>query len=263
MSEAQNRRALVHYSKGMHRAGWVANHDGNLSVRVTSSRYVITPTSMSKADVELDDLVVVNGEGKKVAGKRRAFSEMALHLAVYRGRPKVGAVVHAHPPMAMAYGLSGKPLPHPSIPEAVVSLGAEIPTVPLSAPGSDAVAALAPFVRRCDAVLIAGNGVLSWGPTLELAYLRMELVEHIARIGHAAAVLGGAQLLPTDLVTALVAKRRKAGLNAPEEGLEMTNKSRGARVEEAAQAQISAAMPHVDPRRLEALTREITAALLK
>ncbi len=132
MTEAAARRDLVRYSRQMHAAGWVANHDGNLSARVTDERIVCTPTSFSKLDVGLDELVVVDRAGAKIAGSQRPFSELVLHRAVYDRRPDARAVVHAHPPFATAFGVAGRPLPHPFLPEAVVSLGADIPTVPLT-----------------------------------------------------------------------------------------------------------------------------------
>ena len=223
MNEAAARRALVRYSKAMYDAGWVANHDGNLSVRIHEDRFVLTPTSFSKADVEVDELVVVDAQGRKTGGRNRPFSELVLHREVYSQREEVNAVVHAHPPYASAFGVSGQDIPHPFLPEAVVSLGAHIPTVPLTAPGTAAAEALRPFVKRCDAVLIVGNGVLTWGPTLELAFLRMELTEHLARIAHLARPLGGPARLPDQLVSELVAKRRKAGLSAPQEGAPVTH----------------------------------------
>lgn len=255
MNETAARRDLVRYSHAMHAAGWVANHDGNLSARVGPQRIVATPTSFSKADVTLDDLVVLDGAGEKIGGRRRPFSEKVLHLTVYAARPGVQAVVHAHPPMATAFGVSGVDLPHPFLPEAVVSLGARIPTVPLTAPGKPAAAALAPFVRRCDAVLIAGNGVLTWGPTLELAYLRMELVEHLCRIAHAARALGGPTPLPAEIVAPLVAKRAKAGLAAPDEpgAPQGSTPSVISRAAERARA----ALPGVDPAVAARLAAEI------
>ncbi|MEE2644600.1 MAG: class II aldolase/adducin family protein, partial [Myxococcota bacterium] len=201
----------------MYDAGWVANHDGNLSARVSEARILCTATGKSKADIGTDELLVVNGDGQRISGRARPFSELKLHLAVYRLRPKAMAVVHAHPPYATAFGASGVQLPHPFLPEAVVSIGASIPTVPLSAPGAPAVEALAPYLLGHDAVLIAGNGVLTWGPTLELAFLRMELVEHIAKIAHFALPLGGVKLLPDAMVEVLLDKRRSAGLATPEE----------------------------------------------
>lgn len=218
MNEAAARRALVRYSHAMSAAGFVANHDGNLSARLAEDRFVCTPTAFAKIDVSLDDLLVVDAAGQRLAGAHKPFSELALHLAVYQARPEVRAVVHAHPPSATAFGAAGRPLPHPFLPEAVVSLGAEIPLVDCTLPGKPAVEALRPFLRRCDAVCISGNGVFAWGPDLETAYLRLELVEHLARIAVAAAPLGGVSRLPEVMVVDLVARRAKAGLAAPDEG---------------------------------------------
>ncbi|MCA9537569.1 MAG: class II aldolase/adducin family protein, partial [Myxococcales bacterium] len=204
MSEARIRRDLVRYSRAMHAAGMVANHDGNLSARLTDERLLCTPTAFSKADVGPEDLLALDAKGNRISGRHRPFSELNLHLAVYAARPEVAAVVHAHPVHATAFGAAGRPLPPPFLPEAVVSLGAEVPLVPLAAPGGGAVDALRPFIRRVDAVLIAGNGVLAWGPTLETAWLRLELVEHLCRIAHAALPLGGVKPLPDDMVQSLV-----------------------------------------------------------
>ncbi len=217
MNEAGARRDLVRYSGRMQAAGWVANHDGNLSARIGEDRIVCTPTAFSKGEIGIEDLVVVNSEGRKLAGAHRAFSELVSHLVIYGARSDARAVVHAHPPFATAFGISGRPVPHPFLPEAVVSLGPEIPTVPMSAPGQPGAKALRPFVRRCDVALVAGNGVWAWGPDIEMAYLRLELVEHLCRIAHAAAPLGGPFPLPEAIVAPLLAKRRKAGLAAPEE----------------------------------------------
>lgn len=262
MSETAIRRDLVRYSRATHAAGWVANHDGNLSARVGDDRFVCTPTSYSKADVDADALVVVGADGRQIAGRERAFGELDLHLTVYRARPEVRAVVHAHPPVATAFGVAGRPLPHPFLPEAVVSLGAEVPLVPLAAPGEAAVAALRPFVRRCDAVLVAGNGVWCWGPDLETAWLRMELVEHLCRIAHAALPFGGPASLPADLVAALVAKRAKAGLTAPEEGQSpVVSAPKADDAVGRAASRALAGIPAADPALAAALAAEIAAAL--
>ena len=258
MNEAQIRRDLVRYSHAMHAAGWVANHDGNLSARLTADRIVCTPTAFSKIDVTRDDLVLVNGDGKKIGGRRRPFSELVLHRMVYGNRRDVTAVVHAHPPFATAFGVAGRPLPHPFLPEAVVSLGPTIPTIPLTAPGQASADALRTQVRRCDAVLIAGNGVLSWGPSLELAFLRLELVEHLARIAHHAQGLGGVKPLDDAIVRPLLAKRHKAGLAAPEEG---TPPGGGPDPVDRAVAKVEAGLPGVDAEHIKRLAREVLASL--
>jgi L-fuculose-phosphate aldolase len=209
MSEARLRDDIARYALRMAERGWVANHDGNLSARVAPSRFVCTPTATHKADVKADGLVITDAAGKQLGGRGKPFSEYALHLAVYRARPDVGAVVHAHPPFATALGVSGRELVS-FLPEAVVSLGTRIPLAPLAAPGAEAVAAMAPFVAKFDAVLAAGNGVFAWGDDVEQAFLRLELVEHLAAIAAQAERWGGPHPLPQAMVEKLLEARRKA-----------------------------------------------------
>jgi L-fuculose-phosphate aldolase len=195
--------------------GWVANHDGNISMRLRGDRFLATPTATAKADVCDKNLIEVDETGKRVAGTARPFSELKMHLAIFADRSDVGAVVHAHPPYATALACTGSPIiEKPFIAEAVVSLGPWIPTMPFAAPGPDSVAMIRREVARVDAVLLANHGVFSWGPTLELAFLRMELVEHLARIATLAQATGGIQPLPEALVEKLLASRSKAKLGA-------------------------------------------------
>ena len=254
IQEAKIRKELVHYSHEMYQASWVANHDGNLSARIDEGRIICTPTSFSKIDVTLDDLLIVNQQGQKIAGKRRAFSELNLHLAVYRLRSDVQAVVHSHAPYATAFAAAQQSIPHPFLPEAVVSLGEHIPCVPLSAPGQSALEAMTPWIRRCDALIVAGNGVWSWGPTLELAYLRMELVEHLAKIAHHAIAMGGVKRLPQELTHTLLQKRHKAGLRCPEEQSTVVDQS-SALVQKVNQ-KIQNAFPGISTDQVKKLTQE-------
>ena len=114
--------------------------------------------------------------------------------------------------------------------------------------------ALVPWIRQCDAVTIAGNGVLAWGPTLELAYLRLELVEHLAKIAHQAIALGGVHRLPTEMIDTLVAKRHKGGLSCPEEpGLPQS--SLDPLVEKASQ-RIQTVLPHISSSQIQTLATQ-------
>jgi L-fuculose-phosphate aldolase len=107
MIDGKLRAPLVDYSRRVHARGWVANHDGNLSVRQGDGRFLCTPTAFSKAEVTADSLVTLDAGGAVVSGRFRPASEIALHLAVYKDRPDVQAVVHAHPPHATALGAAG------------------------------------------------------------------------------------------------------------------------------------------------------------
>ncbi len=214
MSQAL-RAQLAACARDLHDRGWVANHDGNVTVR-DGARFWATPTATSKRRITERNLVELDAGGKPVGGGK-AFGELTLHLAVYHRRPDVGAVVHAHPPHATAIACArGGPGDHaiarPFLAEAFVSLGPLVPRVTPSAPGEAAVAALAPWCEDVDAVLLGGHGAMAWGADLEQAFLRLELVEHLARIAIAAAPLGGVEPLPEAWEAPLLAARAKAGL---------------------------------------------------
>jgi L-fuculose-phosphate aldolase len=196
--------------------GWVANHDGNVSVRLTSERLLITPTAVSKRDVDVDGLIVVDFDGRVIEGRRKPFSELELHVAAYRARPDIDCVVHAHPPHCTAFGLVGRALEPIALPEMVVSLGDSVPTLPRAMPRSEAGrAAVATAASRVDAMLLAGNGALTLGKDLEQALLRMELLEHYAKILHIASALGSVAPLAPEQRSALLEARAKAGLGPP------------------------------------------------
>lgn len=206
------RRAIIDTCQQLHSRGWVANHDGNVTARIGPDRFLATPTAMSKAAIQSEMLITVDSAGKKVAGQKQVFSEINLHVLVYALRPDVKAVVHAHPPAATARACAGLAMNEAFLPEAVVSIGPEIPLVPLSPPGMAALQALEPFVERYDAVLLQNHGVLTWGNDPEMALLRMELVEHMARICRDAAPYGGVRPLPRDMLGQLMDARARAGL---------------------------------------------------
>ena len=210
------RSQLVSVSRRLHENGWVANHDGNASVRLRGNRLLITRSSVSKREVDDLSLLVVDMEGKVLEGRGRPFSELELHLAAYRARADVDAVLHAHPPFATAFGLVELELSPIAIPEIVVSLGDRIPTLPRALPkDAEALKSLEGCCARYDALLISGNGALTLGTDLTQALLRMELVEHYAKILHATRALG----IPTPLTEAelnsLLEARKKAGLGPP------------------------------------------------
>jgi len=207
------RSEVVALSRRLHAAGWVANHDGNVSVRLTGERFLITATAISKAEIDDASLLIVDAQGAVLEGRKRPFSELELHLAAYRARPEVEVVVHAHPPYATAFGLAEKEISPLTMPEVVVSLGDRIPTLPRAMPKDPAaLERVVACASERDAFLLAGNGAITLGADLSQAYLRMELVEHYAKILHLALSFGPvAPLAPAD-VQKLLEARKKAGL---------------------------------------------------
>ena len=203
------RREIVRVCRRLYERGLIAGPDGNVSVRIARDHVVATPRGFSKADVEEHDLVLLTLEGTKIGGKHEASSEIAMHLAAYRARPDVFAVVHAHPPVATAFAVSGQGLPGDVLPELVLQVG-EVPLVPYATPGTDALPdAMKPFLPNYDAFLLANHGVTTLGRTLMQAHQRMESVEHSANILLTARLLGRVNALDVDDVRVLEAARRR------------------------------------------------------
>lgn len=205
------RHQIADVARHLHARGWVANHDGNVTAR-DGARFLATPTATSKRLISDRDLIELDAKGQ-VVGSGKVFGEIGLHLAIYERRPDVNCVVHAHPPNATAISASrGNPIELPFIAEALVSLGPRIPKIPYAQPGDAARAALAPWCELVDAVLVGNHGVFAWGADPEQALLRLELVEHLARIAIAAAPLGGVEPLPDSAIAPLLAARAKANI---------------------------------------------------
>ena len=205
------RSQVADIAQHLHARGWVANHDGNVTAR-DGAQFIATPTATSKRLVGERSLITVDAKGK-VVGSGKVFGEIGLHLVIYERRADVGAVVHAHPPYATAISCArNHPIERPFIAEALVSLGPKIPKIPYAQPGDAAKQALAPWCELVDAVLLGNHGVIAWGGDPEQAMLRLELVEHLARIAIEAAPLGGVQPLPTGAIQPLLAARAKAGI---------------------------------------------------
>ena len=206
-SDRQARLELLRYGKLLHRKDYVAACDGNLSVRLPHNRMLCTPTGMSKGMMTSDDLVVTDMSGRKLEGTRSASSEVGMHLLIYRLRPDVHGIVHAHPSTATGYAAAGVELNPALISEVVLSLGS-IPLAPYGTPGtSELTSALAPLIPFYEAILMANHGVVTYGDSLMSAYMKMETVEHFARIALVTHMLGRQHPLTTSEMEKLVARR--------------------------------------------------------
>ncbi|MCO4762683.1 MAG: class II aldolase/adducin family protein [Myxococcales bacterium] len=207
------KRALLDVAHSLHSSGWVANHDGNVSARLEAGRFLITPTALSKRVLDETDPIVVDRSGRVLQGGRRPFSEFKMHVAVYDMRPDAKAVVHAHPPCATALSVMGVEVEPKMMAEPVVSLGNRVPMVPYGFPNSaEQIAQIREMAANFDVVTLAHHGALAWGDDLEQALMRLELVEHLAKIQLAAMQVGPLRTLPDADVSRLLEKRAAAGL---------------------------------------------------
>jgi L-fuculose-phosphate aldolase len=188
--ELQVRIDLVRFGQMLHAQGFVAATDGNLSARLDSSRIMVTPSGFSKGMLQPEDMVIVDLEGKKLRGTTHPSSETSMHLTIYRMRPDVGAVVHAHPCTATGFASAGIALDEPLCSEVVVTLGS-VPLAPYATTGTAELSeSLQPFIADHNAILMANHGVVTYGADLHQAYMRMEAVEHYAKVVLAARQIG-------------------------------------------------------------------------
>jgi len=193
----------------LHERCFVAAMDGNLSVRLKDDRILVTPTCVSKGAMKAADMVIVDPEGKRVAGRRNVTSEVGMHLLIYRLRPDVKAIVHAHPPTATGFAAAGIALTEPLVCEVVMGLGC-IPLARYGTPGTSELAqTLEPYVPNYDAILMSNHGVVTYGDTLEHAYMKMETVEHFAQIALVTHLLGRQQPLKQVEIDKLLLARTK------------------------------------------------------
>jgi len=210
--EAQLRADIVEVGRRIWIRGFVAANDGNISVRLGPDEYLTTPTGVSKGFLTSEMIVKVNGEGRVLAGALKPSSELKMHLDVYRRRPDVMAVVHAHPPVSTAFAVCGQALTKHVLPEVILTLG-EIPLVEYGTPSTDEVPrAVRKYLANHDAFLLANHGALTLGTDVYKAYYKMETMEHFAQIMLAARQLGGERELSSEQVAKLRALRTKMDL---------------------------------------------------
>lgn len=181
-------------------------------MRLDPRRILTSPTNISKGMMSPDDIVVTDLKGNKLNGHRNPSSELAMHLLIYRLRPDVNAVCHAHPPTATGYAAAGLPLNRAILAELVVSLGC-IPVARYGTPGTPELTdAIEPFVQSHDAILMANHGVVTYGPDLLTAFFRMETAEHFAQVSLVTEMLGKQVLLSSKDVEKLLAARARYGI---------------------------------------------------
>lgn len=210
---------IVEIGRLAYQKGWVAANDGNISFRLGPDRILATPTGVSKGMMEPDDLIVCDLDGQRVEGTRDCTSEIMMHTTIYRMRPDVHAVVHAHPPVATGFAVAGRPLDAALLPEVIIGLGS-IPLADYGLPGTPELSeALKPFIPTYDALLMANHGAVCYAEDLMKAFFRMETVEHFARITLVAELLGGPRILPRAEVSKLLDSRSRYGCK-PREGAE-------------------------------------------
>jgi L-fuculose-phosphate aldolase len=200
---------LIEICRRLEQKELVSATDGNVSVRTDRETFYTTRSGVNKGEVTPDDIIEVNDGGFTLTGTGKPSSELKMHLFIYKHRPDVRAVVHAHPPHATAFAVAGIPLNKPVFPEVLVKLGS-IPVAPYATPSTDEVGkSIEPYVAAHNAILLGNHGAVTFGSSLKEAYYNMEKVEHAARITLYARLLGGERELTRGQVEELTAMYRR------------------------------------------------------
>ena len=204
----------------MWQKGWVAANDGNVSVKLEDGTFLATPTGMSKSFITPEKLVHIDKEGSILEAEDgcRPSSEIKMHLRCYQERKDVGAVLHAHPPVATGFAVATKALDEYSMIETVIALGS-VPVTPYGTPSTYEVPeAIAPYLGEHDAVLLQNHGALTVGADVITAYYRMETLELFAQISLNAHLLGGAKEISRENIDRLISMRKGYGVTGRHPG---------------------------------------------
>lgn len=210
MDESQARELIVEIGKLLYERSYVVAFDGNVSIRLDENTVLATPTMTCKGRMTEDCLALTDLDGKALNDKK-ASSELAMHLLIYKMRPDIHAVCHAHPAHGTAFAVAGLAIDKPILSEVVLTLGC-VPLTSYGTPSTDELTdAMKPFVPHHNALLMANHGAVAYGEHLWQAFDRLETLEHTAKIAILAKALGGANDLPAEAIAKLVDIREKAG----------------------------------------------------
>ncbi len=210
MDESQARKLIVEVGKLLYNRGYVAGADGNVSIRLDENTILATPTMTSKGRMTEESLALTDLDGKPLSDKK-ASSELEMHILIYKMRPDVKAVCHAHPPHGTAFAVAGLAIDEPILSEVILTLGC-VPLTEYGTPSTDELTdAMKPFVANHNALLMANHGAVAYGKDLWQAFDRLEILEHTAKIAILSRALGGGIDLPPDAIEKLVRIREKAG----------------------------------------------------
>lgn len=213
-NEWELKKLIVEIGKRIWQRNFVAANDGNITVKLSDRELLTTPTGVSKGFMTTDIILKVDMTGKVISGNSnyKPSSELKMHLEVYKERPDVKSVVHAHPPFATSFAVAGIPLNKCVLPEAILVIGA-VPTAKYGLPSTMEIPdSIREHIKNSDVILLENHGALTLGTDVLNAYHKMETLEHTASIISKAIQLGNLNVLPAYERDRLLALRDNYGL---------------------------------------------------
>jgi L-fuculose-phosphate aldolase len=210
-NEWELKKQIVEIGHRIWARGYVAANDGNITVKLNDNELLTTPTGVSKGFMTVEMIIKCDRTGKVISNNPgyRPSSEVKMHLEVYKERPDIQAVVHAHPQYATSFAVAGIPLNKCVLPEAIIVMGA-VPIAPYGLPSTMEIPdRMRPFIKNSDVILLENHGALTLGTDLLNAYHKMETLEHTASIVWKAIQLGNMNVLPPEERDRLMTLREK------------------------------------------------------
>src|SRR6266700_5993592 len=210
MDELQARKLICEVGDLLYDRSYVVSSDGNVSIRLDENTVLATPTMTCKGRMTEDCLALTDMEGKPLTDKK-ASSELAMHLLIYKERPDIKAVCHAHPPHGTAFAVAGLAIDKPILSEVILTLGC-VPQTDYGTPSTDELTeAMRPLLKHHNALLMANHGAVAYGSDIWQAFDRLETLEHTAHIAILSRILGGSRNLPPEAIEKLINVREAAG----------------------------------------------------
>ena len=211
MNEYKLKEQICEIGRRIYNRGFAAANDGNITIRLNNKEVLCTPTMVCKGFMKCEDICKVDYEGKQLAGTKKRTSEVLLHLAIYKHRPDVQAVVHCHPPHATAFAVAGIPVPKCVLPEVEVFLG-EVPTALYETPGTQKFAeTIVPHLKASNTIILANHGTVTFGPDLEKAYWNSEIIDAYCKILILAKQLGNVNYFTNQQTKELLDLKKRLG----------------------------------------------------
>jgi L-fuculose-phosphate aldolase len=196
---------------------YVDGNGGNISARISKDYVICTPTLLSKGDLQVDDLALVDLENRRLCGDRPHTSELLLHLEIYKTVPQARAVVHCHPPYATAHAIAGVVPQGNLVPEQEVFVG-QVAVSPYETPGTlEFARTIRPLAKKHNTILLANHGLVCWGDTVTHAEWYVEVIETYCKT-----VMIASQLrqplpeIPPEKILDLLALKKRIGMSLPD-----------------------------------------------
>ena len=187
----KQRAELIRAAKRLDEIGGFVATDGNLSARISSNSFWISPAGVEKRGILKDDFIQIDENGRKLSGQGEPSTEWAVHLAIYREREDICAILHTHTPHLTAFAAARKIPDTAILAEAELAIG-RICLVPYAPPGSASLAEQIIFCGGNPGVyLLENHGAIAIGKTAKEALHRMERAEFLAKVTLLAEKIGG------------------------------------------------------------------------